>query len=50
MQQLLPFLLNLIIIAWLRDALVVRKGLPRRHRLYVQLGFDILLVLPLLVA
>jgi hypothetical protein len=48
MHQLLPFAVNLTIIAWLRTAVVARR---RSNRIYcwgVELGFGVLIALPLL--
>ena len=48
MQQLLPFTLNLVIVAWLRTAVVLRRRSNSIHRWCVELGFGVLIVLPLL--
>jgi hypothetical protein len=48
MQRLLPFVLNLAIIAWLRTAVVARRRSSRIYRWCVELGFGVLIALPLL--
>jgi hypothetical protein len=48
MQQLLPLALNLVIIAWLRTAVVARRRSNPIHCWCVELGFGVLIVLPLL--
>jgi hypothetical protein len=45
---LLVFALNLIIIAWLRTAVVIRRRSNRLYYWYVELGFGVLIALPLL--
>jgi hypothetical protein len=48
MQQLLPFALNLVVIAWLRTAVTARRRSNRIYYWYVELGFGVLIGLPLL--
>ena len=48
MQQPLPFVFNLAIITWLRTVVVARRRSSRIHCWYVELGFGVLIALPLL--
>ena len=50
MHQLLLFLLNLSLVAWLRTALVTRPGSSRLDRWYAELGFGFLIALPFLAS
>jgi hypothetical protein len=50
MPQLLPFVLNLALIAWLRTAVVARRRASRIHYWCIELGFGVLIALPLLSA
>jgi hypothetical protein len=49
MQQLLPFALNLVIVAWLRTAVVTRRRRADRvYRWCIEVGFGVVIALPLL--
>jgi hypothetical protein len=48
MRQLLPFALNMVIVAWLRTAVVTRRRSNSIYCWCVELGFGVLIVLPLL--
>ncbi len=43
MQQLLPFILNLTVIAWLRTAVVARRRSGHIHRWCVEFCFGVLI-------
>jgi hypothetical protein len=47
-MQVLIFVLQLSLIAWLRTALVIRTRYHSRYRWLIELGFGVLVVLPLL--
>ncbi len=48
MQKMFPFVLNLVIIAWLRTAVAARQRSSRIHCWCVELCFGVLIALPLL--
>ena len=50
MPQLIPFVLNLAIITWLRTVVVARRRSSLIHRWCIELGFGALIALPLLGA
>jgi len=50
MHQLFWFGLQLALVAWLRKAVVLKRGVHGAPQWYVEMGFGLLFALPLLAA